>query len=151
MHYSEVPKAANSYNPSNLGQPIKCDHYRVHDTSIPNHVRISYKSWGYRPWPKQQIATTYGYATVLHRHNPETRGPTTSKFKPAIKPVEEGTQVLATCTETGTEGARTYTIWHGSIQGVSTAAAKASVDADTTSALDLIRATESSETLQERH
>ena len=52
--------------------------------------------------------------------------------------------------ETGTEGARTYTIWRGSIQGVSTAAAKAAVDADTTSALDLVRVAEICETLQKR-
>ena len=59
-----------------------------------------------------------------------------SEFKAAIEPVEEPTQVLATCTETGTEGAGTYTIWCGSIQGVSAAAAQAAVNADTTSALD---------------
>ena len=53
--------------------------------------------------------------------------------------------------ETGTEGAGTYIIWRDSIQGVSTAAAKAAVDADTTSALDLIRATEFSKTLHEQH
>ena len=45
--------------------------------------------------------------------------------------MEERTQVLATCTETGTEGAVTYKIWRGSIQGVSAAAAEAAVDTDT--------------------
>ena len=74
-----------------------------------------------------------------------------SEFRPAIEPVEERTQVLATCTETGTEGASTYTIWRGSIHGVSAAAAEATVDAETTSALDLIRVAENCETLQERH
>ena len=78
-------------------------------------------------------------------------GAATSVFKPAIKTVEECIQVLATCTETGTEGTRTYTIWHGSMQGVSAAAAEAAVDADTTSALDLIWAAEFSETLHEQH
>ena len=53
--------------------------------------------------------------------------------------------------ETGTEGTGTYTIWRGSIQGVSAAAAEAAVDADTTSALDLIQAAEICETLQELH
>ena len=72
-----------------------------------------------------------------------------SNFKPAIKPVGEHRYILATCTETGTEGTRTYTIWRGSIQGVFAAAAEAAVDADTTSALDLIRAAEIRETLQE--
>ena len=72
-----------------------------------------------------------------------------SEFKPAIKPVEERTQVLATCTGTGTEGSGTYIIWRSSIQGVSTAAAEATVNADTTSALDLIWAAEIGETLQE--
>ena len=52
--------------------------------------------------------------------------------------------------ETGTEGTGTYTIWCGSIQGVSAAAAEAAVDADTTSALDLIWAAEFSETMQEQ-
>ena len=74
-----------------------------------------------------------------------------SVFKPAIKKREECIQVLATCTETGTEVTRTYTIWHNSIQGVSAAAAEAAVDANTTSALDLIRAAEFSETMQEWH
>ena len=78
-------------------------------------------------------------------------GATTSAFKPAIETVGERTQVLATCTETGTEGTVTYTIWPNSIQGVSAAAAEAAVDADTTSALDLIRAAEFSETLHEQH
>ena len=63
--------------------------------------------------------------------------------------MEERTQVLSTCTEIGTEGTGTYTIWRGSIQGVSTAAAEAAVNSDTTSALDLIWAVEFSETLQE--
>ena len=63
--------------------------------------------------------------------------------------MEERTLVLATCTETGTEGASIYTIWHGSIQGVFAAAAEAAVNADTTSALDLIQAAEICETLQE--
>ena len=53
--------------------------------------------------------------------------------------------------ETGTEGAGTYTIWRGTIQGVSAAAAEASVDADTTSALDLIWPAEICKTLQEQH
>ena len=53
--------------------------------------------------------------------------------------------------ETGTEGAATYTIWHDSIQGVSAAAAEAAVNADTTSALELIWATEFSEILQKQH
>ena len=74
-----------------------------------------------------------------------------SEFKPAIKPMEEHIQVLATCTETGTEGARTFTIWRGSIQGVSAAAAEAAVNADTTSALDLIGVAEIGETFQEQH
>ena len=74
-----------------------------------------------------------------------------SIFKPAIKPVEECTPVLATCTETGTEGTRTYTIWGGSIQGVSAAAAEVAVDADKTSALDLTRGAQIRETLQEQH
>ena len=74
-----------------------------------------------------------------------------SEFKPAIKTVEERTQILATCMETGTEGARTYPIWQDSIQGVSTAAAEAAVNATTSSALDLIWAAEFSETLQEQH
>ena len=52
--------------------------------------------------------------------------------------------------DTGTEGAKTYTILHSSIQGVSAAAAEAAVDTDTTSVLDLIQATEFSETLQEQ-
>ena len=51
--------------------------------------------------------------------------------------------------ETGIEGAETYTIWRDSIQGVSAATAEAAVDADTTSALDLIQAMEFSKTLQE--
>ena len=51
--------------------------------------------------------------------------------------------------ETGTEGTGTYTIWCGSIQGVSATVAEAAVDADTTSALDLIWATEICEILQE--
>ena len=63
--------------------------------------------------------------------------------------MEERTQVLATCTETGTEGASTYTIWHGLIHGVSAAAAEAAVDADRTSVLDLIGVVEICETLQE--
>ena len=74
-----------------------------------------------------------------------------SKFKPAIKPVEEYTQVLATCTETRTEGASTYTIWRGSTHGVLAAAAEAAVNAETTSALDLIGVAEICETLHERH
>ena len=78
-------------------------------------------------------------------------GTTTSAFKPAIKPMEEHSQVLATCTETETEDAGTYTIWHSSIQGVSADAAEAAVDADTTSALDLIRARAFSETLHKQH
>ena len=53
--------------------------------------------------------------------------------------------------ETGTEGTGTYKIWHGSIQGVSTAAAEAAVDAETTSALDLIGVVEICETLHEQH
>ena len=53
--------------------------------------------------------------------------------------------------ETGTEGTGTNIIWHSSIQGVSAAAAEAAVDADTTSALDLIQAMEFSELLQEQH
>ena len=65
--------------------------------------------------------------------------------------MEECTQVLATCTETGTEGASTYTIWRGSIHGVLAAAAEAAVDAETTSALDLIGFAEICETLQEQH
>ena len=36
--------------------------------------------------------------------------------------------------ETETEGASTYTIWHGSIHGVLAAAAEAAVDAEITSA-----------------
>ena len=71
-----------------------------------------------------------------------------SVFKPAIKVVGEHTQVLTTCMETGTEGAGTYTIWCNSIQEVSAAAFEAAVDADTTSALDLIWATEFSKVLQ---
>ena len=51
--------------------------------------------------------------------------------------------------ETRTEGASTYTIWRGSIHGVSAAAAEAAVDAETTSALDLIGVAENYETLQE--
>ena len=51
--------------------------------------------------------------------------------------------------ETGTEGASTYTIWHGSIQGVVAAAAEAAVDANTTSALDLVQVAKICETLQE--
>ena len=51
---------------------------------------------------------------------------------------------------TGTEGASTYTIWCGSIQGVVAAAAEAAVDAETTSALDLVRVAEICETLQKR-
>ena len=74
-----------------------------------------------------------------------------SEFKYAIELVEERTQVLATCTETGTEGASTYTICHGSIHGVLAAAAEAAVDAETTSALDLIGVAEICETLQEWH
>ena len=72
-----------------------------------------------------------------------------SEFKPAIKPVEERTQVLATCMETGTEGASTYTIWRGSIHGVLAAAAEAAVDAETTSVLNLVWVAQISETLQE--
>ena len=49
--------------------------------------------------------------------------------------------------ETGTAGTRTYTIWHGSIQGVSAADAEAAVDTDTTSMLDLVRVAEIGETL----
>ena len=52
--------------------------------------------------------------------------------------------------ETGTEGTKTYTIWRGSIQGVSAAAAKAAVAGETTSALDLIRVTKICETLQKQ-
>ena len=63
--------------------------------------------------------------------------------------MEECTQVLATCTGTGIEGASTYTIWRGSIHGVSAAAAKAAVDAETTSALDLIGVAKICETLEE--
>ena len=70
-----------------------------------------------------------------------------SEFKPAIKPVEECTQVLATCTETRTEDASTYTIWHGSIHGVLAAAAEAAVDTETTSALDLTGFAKIGETL----
>ena len=51
--------------------------------------------------------------------------------------------------ETGTEGARTYTIQRGSIQGVFTVTAEAAVDANTTSVLDLVWVTEIGETLQE--
>ena len=65
--------------------------------------------------------------------------------------MEERTQLLATCTETGTEGASTYTIWRGSIHGVLAAAAEAAVDAETTSALNLVWVVEIGETLQERH
>ena len=65
--------------------------------------------------------------------------------------MEERTQVLATCTETGTEGASTYTIWCGSIHRVIAAAAEASVDAETTLALDLIGVVEICEILQEQH
>ena len=72
-----------------------------------------------------------------------------SEFKPAIKAVEKRTQVLATCMETGTEGASTYTIWRGSIHGFSAAGAAATGDAEPTSALDLIGVAEFSETLQE--
>ena len=72
-----------------------------------------------------------------------------SEFKPAIKPVEEGTQFLATCTEIGTEGASTYTIWRGSIHRVLAAAAEAAVNAETTSALDLIGFAENCKTLHE--
>ena len=61
-----------------------------------------------------------------------------SELKPAIEALKERTQVLATCTETGTEGASTYTIWRGSIHGLSAAGAEATDDAETTSALDLI-------------
>ena len=82
---------------------------------------------------------------------PRNSGATTSEFKPAAKPVEERTQVLATCTETGTEGASTYTICRGSIHGELAAAAEAPVDAETTSALGLIGVTEISENLQEQH
>ena len=53
--------------------------------------------------------------------------------------------------ETGTEGTSTYTIWRSSIQGVLAAAAEAAVDAETTSALDLVRVAEIGETLQDRH
>ena len=74
-----------------------------------------------------------------------------SEFKPAIKAVEECTKVLATCTETGITGASTYTIWRGSMHGVSAAAAEAAVNADTTSALDLVQVVEICETLHERH
>ena len=74
-----------------------------------------------------------------------------SKFKPAVEALEERTEVLATCTETGTKGASTYTIWRGSIHGVSVAATEAAVNAETTSALDLIGVTENCETLQEGH
>ena len=62
--------------------------------------------------------------------------------------MEEYTQVLATCMETGTEGASTYAIWRGSIHG---AAAESAVDAETTSALDLIGVMETCETLHEQH
>ena len=74
-----------------------------------------------------------------------------SEFNPAIEPVEERTQVLATCTETGTEGASTYTIWRGSIHRVLAAAAEAAVNAETTSVLDLIGVADICETLQEQH
>ena len=74
-----------------------------------------------------------------------------SELKPAIKPVEERTQFLATCTETGITGASTYTIWHGSIHGVSAAAAEAAIDAERTSALDLIGVAEICENLQEQY
>ena len=47
--------------------------------------------------------------------------------------------------EIGTEVTRTYTIWCSSIQGVSAAAAGATVDDDTTSALDLMWAAKFSE------
>ena len=50
-----------------------------------------------------------------------------------------------------TLGASTYTIWRGSIHGVLAAAAEAAVDAETTSALDLIGVTQIYETLQEQH
>ena len=53
--------------------------------------------------------------------------------------------------ETGMEGASTYTIWCGSIHGVLAAAAEAAVDAETTSALNLVRVAEIGETLQEQH
>ena len=53
--------------------------------------------------------------------------------------------------ETGTEGAGTYTIWCGSIQGVSTATAEAAVNTDTTTLLDLIWAAEICETLYKQH
>ena len=58
-------------------------------------------------------------------------------------------KVLATCTETGTEGASTYTIWRSSIHSVLAAATEAAVDAETTSALDLIGVMKICETLQE--
>ena len=65
--------------------------------------------------------------------------------------MEERTQFLATCTETGTEGASTYAIWRGSIHKVLAAAAEADVDAETTSALNLVRVAEINEILQEQH
>ena len=74
-----------------------------------------------------------------------------SKFKPAVEALEERTEVLATCTETGTEGASTYTIWRCSIHRLSAAAAEATGDAETTSALDLIGVAEICKTLQEQH
>ena len=74
-----------------------------------------------------------------------------SEFKPTIKPVEERTQILATCTETGITGASTYTIWRGSIHGVSAAAAEAAVNAETTLALDLIGFVEICETLHKQN
>ena len=65
--------------------------------------------------------------------------------------MEKRIQLLVTCTETGTEGAGNYTIWRSSIQGLYIAAAEAAVDADTTSALDLVWAAEICETLQEQY
>ena len=53
--------------------------------------------------------------------------------------------------ETGTEGTGIYAIWCDSIQGVSTAADEAAVDADTTSALYLIWPAEFSGTLYEQY
>ena len=70
---------------------------------------------------------------------PKNLGATTREFKLAIEP------------ETGTEGTFTYTIWRGSIHGVSAADAEAAVNAETTSALDLIGVAEICETLQEQH
>ena len=53
--------------------------------------------------------------------------------------------------ETGTEGTYSYTIWRGSIHGLLAAAAEAAVNAETTSALDLIGFTKIGGALQEQH